>query len=350
MEGISFLNGAQGWSLEQKDSPVRLFSENPLRQYTKSVQLYTERNLSFSEDKLNAFSAILKLLSANVMSDFFAALPTAYFDFALLWTQTVPSERIPGFLSWSWCGWANSIEYRYSTLEGVLINLHEWLTSRTWIIWYSKNNAETTIRPVWDGEKNGLAGRWKGYERFRHSDLYGHIVSETPDLSASTPSQVMLSAQEMLPEPMFNKWELDHQFYLRFHTHSSFFKLSPKRTSDSTSSSLGSWVKWFDLSDAAGDWCGTVLLDKPWAAHTGYTSHEFIAISEARDFSMEEHDSWTFYVPRDRVDSQWDLYYVLLITTTKDGVSERVALGKVFKDAFMRSLEPGYSWKEILLG
>jgi len=131
-------------------------------------------------------------------------------------------------------------------------------------------------------------------------------------------------------------------------------------------------LHWDSLFNADGDWCGTVLLDKFWiengdlaldarmyynevpqdcsAPDFKSTVHEFMAISEARDFSAEEHDSWTYYVPMDRVDSQWDLYYVLLIVTDKHGISKRREIGKIFKDAFKKSHKPGYSWKEFMMG
>ena len=51
-----------------------------------------------------------------------------------------------------------------------------------------------------------------------------------------------------------------------------------------------------------------------------------------------------------RVDSQWDLFYVLLVVTDEDGISDRRGIGKVFKDAFMKSHKPGYSWKEFMMG
>lgn len=58
MEGFSSLEGVQEWSLVLKDIPGRIFSENPLKQYTKCVQLYTERALTVVTDKLFAFTAI----------------------------------------------------------------------------------------------------------------------------------------------------------------------------------------------------------------------------------------------------------------------------------------------------
>ena len=156
---------------------------------------------------------------------------------------------------------------------------------------------------------------------------------------------------------------------LRFYTHCAFFTVDSIPPSQLHPHDC---PQWYSLLDVEGDWCGTVLLDDLWIDYGDIAltenpdkddsvhelpfrkptrkTYKFIAISEAREFSAVEHDSWTYYVPTDRVDSLWDLYYVLLIVTNEDGTSERRGLGKVFKDAFKKSYEPGYSWSEILLG
>ncbi|KAH7089022.1 heterokaryon incompatibility protein-domain-containing protein [Paraphoma chrysanthemicola] len=163
MESTTSNDYDSGWSLELKDVPGRLFSENPVRQYTKCTELFTERKMAYDNDKLKAFSAIQSILSNNMNSDFHFALPTAYFDFALLWIPLTPTRRLPGFPSWSWCGWGAKVEYKYQTLEGGFANLHEWCNTRTWITWYRKASQSDRFEYIWDGRRGGLPGRWSGY-------------------------------------------------------------------------------------------------------------------------------------------------------------------------------------------
>lgn len=100
----------------------------------------------------------------------------------------------------------------------------------------------------------------------------------------------------------------------------------------------------YDIADDIGDWCGSIVLDEKWLSHTKASQHEFIAISEAKAFTEEECEIWTYYIPKEREQSKWDLYYVLLIE--REGYKwQRVALGKVFKAAFSCA-----EWKEIILG
>jgi hypothetical protein len=99
------------------------------------------------------------------------------------------------------------------------------------------------------------------------------------------------------------------------------------------------------IADDNGDWCGSVVLNSKWVKKCKYARQEFIAVSEAKAFSLLECESWTYYIPKERHESEWDVFYVLLIER-KEERWERVGLGKVFKEAFMRTAQ----WREIMLG
>ncbi|CCF38547.1 hypothetical protein CH063_09607 [Colletotrichum higginsianum] len=96
------------------------------------------------------------------------------------------------------------------------------------------------------------------------------------------------------------------------------------------------------IADEGGDWCGSIMLDAEWAAKAD-ARQEFIAVSEAKSFTEAECREWTYYVPKERDQSEWDLFYVLLIER-KDERWERVGVGKVFKEAFR-----GLKQREIML-
>ncbi|WQF89340.1 Putative heterokaryon incompatibility [Colletotrichum destructivum] len=96
------------------------------------------------------------------------------------------------------------------------------------------------------------------------------------------------------------------------------------------------------IADEGGDWCGSIMLDAEWAAKAD-ARQEFIAVSEAKSFTEAECQEWTYYVPKERDQSEWDLFYVLLIER-KDERWERIGVGKVFKEAFR-----GLKQREIML-
>lgn len=101
-----------------------------------------------------------------------------------------------------------------------------------------------------------------------------------------------------------------------------------------------------DIRDSSGDWCGVIKLPRSYAETCLDRSLFFVALSEAKSFTMEECPVWNYYITKEREDSEWDLYFVLLLERNNErALWERVALGKVFKAAFRGSV-----WDEIKLG
>jgi hypothetical protein len=125
---------------------------------------------------------------------------------------------------------------------------------------------------------------------------------------------------------------------------------------------LSPGLQQFAIHDSRGDFCGTIVLDElsissnspdpDETANFKDRVYEFIAISEAKDFELNEFDSWTYYIPQEREQAEWYLYYALLVRWNNEkNFYERVGLAKIFKAAFHSgSLEPGFAGKEIILG
>ncbi|KAJ3575177.1 hypothetical protein NPX13_g4123 [Xylaria arbuscula] len=103
------------------------------------------------------------------------------------------------------------------------------------------------------------------------------------------------------------------------------------------------------IHHSSGDKCGSILVDREWLNKMrGRYTFEFIGISDAKSFTQEEFPDWTFYVPLERDECDWKLYFVLLVEYyEEEGIYRRVALGKVFQDAFLHQKD---EWKEIILG
>lgn len=106
------------------------------------------------------------------------------------------------------------------------------------------------------------------------------------------------------------------------------------------------------ITDSMGNKCGSIVVDSAWLCQKEsgllQTKFKFIAISEAKSFTQAEFPDWTYYIPKERDESEWDLFFVLLVEFyEKEGLHRRVALGKIFQAAFSRSSE---EWKEIILG
>lgn len=371
-----------GWSIEFIESPLLMLgqlSEAPLSVYKKALELYMMRNLTFSKDILAAFNGIGNLVCDALGGSLIHGLPSSHFDWALLWEpRDAPERRLDEdderFPSWSWCGWAGEMmEYKPHLLSGCEENLEDWLMNHTWITWYIRD-FNGNLRLVWEGDSNNAAPKrkdntWRGYHRSSeteeadydkygryikeeerqlprgtHSDDFKLILSECPygvsiiENSSYTQSTAFIrnSPEKDLP-------------YLQFFTWSAFFRIREDPKQD-----FGRKFQRYSILDYKDDWCGTIVLERQrWAKVLDPEKPlEFIAISDAKQFDKDhEYDGWAYYIPKERIQSTWDLYYVLLIERDRNDIAYRVGLGKVFKDAFNNSCrQEGKQWKEFILG
>ena len=295
-------------------------------------------------------------------------------------------------------------EYKASMVDGCVPNVQEWLMKHTWIHWYIRDG-HGNLRPLWNREKSkedkSSEKRWKGYRARREYlvaddrsrgrsgerltgdrgasgerltsrlaqyndpgerdvrvvrydgengdsifDDYGRLLREDFTDNGGknfcltlpeNPYRVVMADYSSEPDK-----EFPDQPILQFWTwHTSLHLVS----SENPGPTPGNGLCRYDIADEIGDWCGSLVLDEEWTTKSQRSKHEFIAISEAKAFTRDECDVWTYYIPKEREQSEWDLYYVLLLERKDNMRCERVALGKVFKAAFANA-----EWKEIILG
>ncbi|KAK1986639.1 hypothetical protein LZ30DRAFT_746362 [Colletotrichum cereale] len=318
------------WTLEMIRSPLKSFEKNPVRLYLECVELYSGRPLTVQGDRLPAFEGTSAILCPPLRASLFYGLPDSYFDLALLWEKKVSGTRVEDFRglypypSWSWSGWHGTSVWRLSMISVARLNLHEWLECHTWVAWYKLDPDKTTFLPVWSsGEVHPRPSRWHGYSKTTvDSEPFGRRpVSHVDDARSTVPTSGLRRSE-----------------CLYFWTWTAFFQISRQsRTSPSFASKLEPGLHRFGLLDANAR-VGAVV--------------EFVAVSDARDFSMEELDTWNYYVPEDREVSEWHLYYALLIVWDADhAVARRDGLAKICRRAFdLASFEPGKAWREVTLG
>ncbi|KAK8118424.1 Heterokaryon incompatibility protein [Apiospora kogelbergensis] len=112
-------------------------------------------------------------------------------------------------------------------------------------------------------------------------------------------------------------------------------------------------LQFWTVVDKSGDWCGSIALPSRFL-HAGTGGPDdgaaalvmFIALSDARSLTVDECPTWNYYIPKEREESEWDLYYVMLVERNRErALWERVAVGKVFRAAFRDAV-----WDEIKLG
>lgn len=352
------------WSLDSVGSPLRALMGNPLRSYSSCVNIFSSRKLTYLGDKLKAFNGLGVVLGEKLDSDLVFGFPSQYFDWAMLWEPESSGKRIEAhpqatfkmedLPTWSWCGWDHQVDWRLSTVGGPLFNLHSWLTERTWIIWRvgRNNNWElvhsSQVPPKDVAAPTYQATRWDGYG-YGTTTPYGR--SET---AAGCPHVPKVPAAELdcLRE---STSEVPQEGHLLFKTFTGFFTLSRKNMSKSAfQSTMAPDLFRFGITDSSGDWCGSVILDKVWMNSVG-AIFEFAAISDAKEFTLEELDTWTYYIPEERQQAEWYCFNAIMLQwqVGRDGkrlpVAERVGLAKIFQSSFFGRSFKQCEWKRIVL-
>jgi hypothetical protein len=191
-------------------------------------------------------------------------------------------------------------------------------------------------------------------------DDYGRLIS--PDLRRKNRKRFWQTLPENPYCVIMAKYdpkpgkEFPDQPILQFWTWFASLRLT---RCDSPHTNPGTGLCRYDIADDIGDWCGSIVLDERWIAaekssrrELEGSKREFIALSDAKNFTTDECGIWTYYIPKERDQSEWDLYYVLLVERERERAGliwHRVALGKVFKAAFSNAI-PRQEWKEIILG
>lgn len=383
------------WSIDMIYNPLKIMGglqDQPraVHAYMRCVEAYSQRRLWRPDDVLKAFEAVGKMLGTALKTDLLYGLPSSFLDLALLWefkeapddARRRQSSDTRMFPTWSWAGWERPIKYRDSTLAGTLSDIPAWLSNRTWIYWYvrdryniprllhksGQHEATAISRPQMTPKLGSPVSKFKKEERDMHERMMPAL--ETREVAIQSyqqqplkwPGQNRSTFFKSVPNLQFEAMDVDNEVpedlehrdtkYLQFWTWSGFFRLDDRPLTSSSNLGPGLWR--FGILDYKDDFCGTIVLDHQWA-EASFTEkgvdavYEFVAISEAKNFTPEEFDSWTYYIPKAREESEWDLWYVLLVEKVDDVVVRRVGLGKVFQEAFDNSCLPKKEWREFIM-
>jgi Heterokaryon incompatibility protein (HET) len=179
-------------------------------------------------------------------------------------------------------------------------------------------------------------------------DSYGRAIRTTGPYKAfrSIISEYPFGNRTPLSKPELTTQLTDVPILQFFTWRKPLFVMRRESSSSKVEGSEGHGLERCDIGDSSGDWCGSAVLNSNIIESRSGKECQFIAISDAKAFTLEECPEWTYYVPKSREESEWDLYFVLLIMRDNEKlIWERVGLGKVFQAAFN-----GCSWDEIKLG
>ncbi|KAF2101845.1 HET-domain-containing protein [Rhizodiscina lignyota] len=304
--------------------------DEPQSVYVATLWEYSSREFSFNSDAINAFTGILEVLVRRLVGNpdpqssshgSVCGLPTAIFDWALLWEPVTPLERREGasWPSWSWCGWNGRVSLFLSSMDDAA--LQNWLSSQTWVRWLvyeqSKDLAATHLRRVdYAHRQNALFP----------PDLYPPV---TLPPSSGAAHQGLLKTQPLQDRSCS---------FLYFATLSMTFSVQ------STEVFRGPW-RGYQICRGDETPCGKIWLDAEWKCASG-REHEFLALSGAKSSSIAYIQLPAREAEKDV--NEWDAYHVMMIHYPKVGApAQRMGLGIILQESMSEKF--GAVWKDVWL-
>jgi hypothetical protein len=305
--------------------------DDPLEDYVRFLSYYTKRALSNQEDALRALAGITRRVSEKLGYQFIQGLPTGAWDaFITFKANDTVLRRRRGFPSYSWSGWQGEISIDLAN------RMNEWLTSRTWIVWYERSHLGVA-NPLWDPTANEMFPvDDESYVGYRQRRLFQEPMGS---LSAGNIPRVLMSSSisTTCTIPTDN---ISFRFppfkypILQFWTLAVYCKTEE----------LDVFTGKCNLVGQNGANYGSMVLDG-FQETTFFDSggpFELILLSEWGENALTWDASWD-------ASERWQLYSVMLLEWS-EGIAERRGIGQIWQSGLVKSFPPGPVWKEILLG
>ena len=367
--------------------------------YAVAVLEYTKRQMTDPRDKLRAFNGITKFLERPFQAPFLFNLPSNLFEVALLWKPRGLCRRTNLWLpSWSWSGWDGDIVYE---LAFMMNNTCECTISQATITMAGTNTQLTTAT----SSPPELPPGW--HRHFDDEELTIHYTSTDPDLSTYRYPRPLFptSQSDNLDPPPSNILLISAQTasFLLTEQHSHMRDNLTREKKPCTEDSHE--LCYLAILDSQGRTAGTIIVGGDVFPSLVGKIHKFVGIARSTLSRMDDDPSWDdasktfrhwtaqtqkpgvvtpevdgqvgvpktkfdwspdsdedddeefekkFVLPNDDFfDSRyyservyWPAINVLLVSEEREGVVERVGVGKIHVDAF----EEVARWEEIRLG
>ncbi|KAF2129553.1 hypothetical protein P153DRAFT_21496 [Dothidotthia symphoricarpi CBS 119687] len=375
----SMFSEARGSEHSQRLSEVTYFNKGHVygkqnvtnfEVYSKAVEEYTTRDMALQEDALKALTGVLSYLQTSFRGSFLYGLPDTEIDQALLWRPRDNAIRRKDrtgrylFPSWSWAGWIGSVEFE----QNLAISRVKWKNPHTGKFF----STESFRRP----DSDSIDSCWYR-DTWSEEDIHGSIYVSSGGFDENGKMGEMRYLHPVADCASTKDWMFfDIKQRLQFRALFCCFKIN-RQHDRYASCSRGMHnvcaLKIFSFSD---NQVGTIHVPGSIAALLQPGAFEFVRLSRTR---LNEDDTSHNQFPADydefgglaipqahsgqkfepdyhpnlfQFDTEkfdhtvpWCVYNVMLIET-KDGISQRLGIGKVHMDAF---LQESPVWKEFIL-
>ncbi|KAI3327998.1 HET-domain-containing protein [Xylariaceae sp. AK1471] len=281
---------------------------------------YTTRELKMSTDYVFAMTGVCRRLADYAQCSLLFGIPVPALDwFLLFYPNKNGLRRRDVFPSWAWSGWYGEINYNYGSG-----NVTKWTAASTWITWYKREpSGELTM--VWDKAERPNS---------RANDFFGSSC----DVSQIEPSKVLASGHIGRQYAILQFWTISTNFALR--------KVDQEEGEKMMWSCGLYWTPTtYELFNKDGMNCGFVTLDDPTSTSKDNKSAEFLLLS----LSAEKSRRTVGPNPDNQSTEAGGRFFWVLMIEWEKGLAERKGIGKIHREALTSCLDPGVSWKEIVL-
>ncbi|KAH9481187.1 hypothetical protein JR316_0005707 [Psilocybe cubensis] len=354
------------------------FAENDVSKvydtYTALLSRYADRHLSVETDTINAFTGILRFLSARAQSGLLEGLLTAAFDICIIFwdpwptiTNTPVRRRL--FPSWSWAGWPGMRDGLGSKLSDPQA-ANAWLHEQTYIVWYKRGPRDSEPSLVWSVEMSEGYRRGRGYEaceigyRASAGDPYGRQQHQR---RAFAPQRSRADSEEEGGDTTYQTVPtqpaddarreaiISRELHKRSYHLLQFFAYTVRVHAFGEPPQSDPYTKLHPLlSGVTGHGTGNdgmhqqeigrMKFDNHLKPEMGMSTHELVVLAKADVYDMVFNDTARIERP---------FYWVMLIKWVEEEeekvVAERCGIGMLFQDCIELVVSPGMVWKEIVL-
>lgn len=338
--GINTRAGYVDGSIEvTREMITRIVRSGTFHEYARLVEEYSRRKITYNYDVLNALAGLLAIFERCFKYPVRKGLPEILLDVAILWR---PSEQLSlrackGLPSWSWAGWIGRVSYEepfsiFANVEGHCMRVPQENGQeriRPLLRWYSWNPT------LWEFEainKNGLG------------IPFGMNEKETlPYEWDKTPDKEMMNSLSAMDLPETTLHLLDDRHLIFWTICSTAFRFEEVNwTVEQSSRTQKAPLRRSIFGNEGLNPVGTILLDGQGPVRFDARMHEFIVISEAQYYGIENE------MPQNGEFMDYPLYNVMLIQW--DGlrqIASRLGMGRITKDAWR---QVDYQVQIIVLG
>lgn len=329
--GVNTRVGYVDGSIEvTREKITRIVRSGTFNEYSRLVEEYSQRQITYTKDVLNALAGLLHIFELCFKYPVRKGLPEILLDVAILWrpSEQLTSRACKELPSWSWAGWIGRVAYEepFSSIvniEGRSMRVPQENGQeriRPLLRWYSWNTTSCEFEPI---NKNGLG------------IPYGMNDNETLPYEW----EKTLSGEEMpapcamyLPEGTPSLLNDSHLIFWAIC--STAFKFEEEVNGDVERSGQPpkAPLRRTILGKEGLNRVGTILLDGQGPARFDAQVHEFIVISEAQYYGIDNE------MAQQGEFIEYYLYNVMLIQWDDSRrIASRLGMGRIEKRAWRQA-------------